>query len=131
MDWVTLYAIAVNEENAPAGALSLAYQRGSDTLLNRHPVMLEEEVYVTSAALLGALSYVLLVELLGPVSSAGTTARDGVSVRPARRGDYLRPAFAQVRALARGVSPRVIVGRVGSGSFRPRRVAAVPRPRAG
>jgi uncharacterized membrane protein YeiH len=40
-----------------------------DTLLNRHPVMLEEEVYV-SAALLGALSYVLLVELLGPVSSA-------------------------------------------------------------
>ena len=40
-----------------------------DTLLNRHPVMLEEEVYV-SAALLGGLSYVLFAELLGPASSA-------------------------------------------------------------
>lgn len=40
-----------------------------DTLLNRDPVMLEEEIYV-SAALLGSLSYVILVGLLGEASTA-------------------------------------------------------------
>lgn len=49
-----------------------------DTLLNRHPVMLEPEIYVSAAAI-GSLAYITLLELLGPGSALAPLIAMGVA----------------------------------------------------
>lgn len=49
-----------------------------DTLLNRHPVMLEPEIYVSAAAI-GSLAYITLLEVLGPGSALAPLIAMGVA----------------------------------------------------